>query len=339
MQTPTRSILVALALVALASAVVVATATATAPGKNGSIAYRRYFDRDQTRGAVFTIAADGKSIRQVTHPPKGVDDQPDWAPDGKLITFTRCPVDGGTCHVWVVAPDGTGVAPVGALCAASSDPTVCPDDSNPSFSPDSKQIAFVQANGRIKADTALNSDIIEHSALTVMNVDGSDRRVVYQPPSFSSDISYPMQSPNGKQFLFERVNSGFSKPAGKRAVFVIGADGTGLKQLTSWTENSGDNPDWSPDGKWILFHTHVDGPNGQYFLIHPDGTGKRQITHFGKDVNVRSGSFSPDGRQIVMSEGPTDGNAHVYTMRLDGSHIQRVTRSTLWDSAPDWGPR
>ena len=27
----------------------------------------------------------------------------------------------------------------------------------------------------------------------------------------------------------------------------------------------------------------------------------------------------------------------VYTMRLDGSHTQRVTQSALWDSAPDWG--
>lgn len=26
-------------------------------------------------------------------------------------------------------------------------------------------------------------------------------------------------------------------------------------------------------------------------------------------------------------------------MRVDGSHVRRVTRSKLWDSAPDWGPR
>ena len=25
-------------------------------------------------------------------------------------------------------------------------------------------------------------------------------------------------------------------------------------------------------------------------------------------------------------------------MRLDGSHVRRLTRSKLWDSAPDWGP-
>jgi Tol biopolymer transport system component len=53
---------------------------------------------------------------------------------------------------------------------------------------------------------------------------------------------------------------------------------------------------------------------------------------------VRSASFSPDGKTIVLSKGPEGGHPHVYTMRLDGSHLQRVTKSALWDSAPDWGP-
>jgi TolB protein len=337
MRTLTKYTLAALALSTLAAAIVVATATATSPGKNGPIAFRRYFTDDQSWGAVFTIGADGKGAQQVTHPKRGlVDDQPDWAPNGGLLAFSRCP-EGGSCHIWVVKPDGTGLAPVGALCAAGAAPSACPDDANPSFSPDSNQITFTQASGHDKQDPVLNSDQIEHSSLAVMDVDGSNRHVVYRSPPYTFDINYPMFSPSGRQLLFERVNSGFSKPAGKRAVFVINADGTGLKRLTPWAENAGDNPDWSPDGKWILFHTHNEEPGAQYFLIHPDGTGRQQITHFPAGIQVRSASFSPDGKSIVMSKGPQDGHPHVYTMRLDGSHIQRVTKSALWDSAPDWG--
>jgi TolB protein len=338
MRTRSNYTLAALALAMLASAVVVATATATSPGKRGSIAFRRYFNSDQSWGAVFMIGADGKGARQVTRPPRGtVDDQPDWAPSGGLIVFSRLSRDAPS-HVWVVKPDGTGLAPVGALCAAGSDPTTCPDDANPSFSPDSKQITFTQSSGRDKQDPALNSDIIERSSLTVMSVDGSDRHVIYRSQPWTFDVAYPMFSANGKQILFERVNSGFSKPAGKRAMFVINADGTGLKRLTPWAENAGDNPDWSPDGKWILFHTHNEEPGAQYFLIHPDGTGRRQISHFPGGTQVRSASFSPDGKMIVLSKGPESGNPHVFTMRLDGSGLQRVTQSKLWDSAPDWGP-
>jgi hypothetical protein len=35
---------------------------------NGQIAFRRWFDPDQTKGALFTMNTDGSHIRQITHP-------------------------------------------------------------------------------------------------------------------------------------------------------------------------------------------------------------------------------------------------------------------------------
>ncbi len=63
------------------------------------------------------------------------------------------------------------------------------------------------------------------------------------------------------------------------------------------------------------------------------------MTHFSKGTHVGLSSFSPNGKSIVFSKGPEGGNIDVFTMRLDGSHVRRLTRSKLWDSAPDWGPR
>src|ERR687895_2381939 len=40
-----------------------------APTRNGQIVFRRYFDPDQTKGAIFTMNPDGSHIRQITHPP------------------------------------------------------------------------------------------------------------------------------------------------------------------------------------------------------------------------------------------------------------------------------
>jgi TolB protein len=321
--------------------VLAATAGATAPGANGRVAFRTYFDRQESWGAVFTVNPDGTAVKQITHPPRGtVDDQPSWSPDGSLISFTRCQ-GGSLCHLYVAAPNGSELAPVGAPCPAGATEKTCSDDANASFSPDSKQIAFTQATGGVKNDST-GEGWIEHSALTIVNRDGSNRRVVYQSaPPYSGDLNYPVFSPNGKQLVFERHVSGFAKPAGKTAVFVIGVDGSGLRRLTPWAENDGDNPDWSPDGKWILFHSYVDQPRpqSQYFLIHPDGTGRRQVTHFSNGTHVASASFSPDGKAIVFSKGPEGGNIDVWTMLIDGSHVTRITRSPLWQSAPAWGPR
>jgi hypothetical protein len=38
--------------------------------RNGQIVFRRYFDPDQTKSALFTMNPDGSHIRQITHPPK-----------------------------------------------------------------------------------------------------------------------------------------------------------------------------------------------------------------------------------------------------------------------------
>ena len=216
----------------------------------------------------------------------------------------------------------------------------CSDDANASFSPDSKRIAFTQATGAVKNDST-GEGWIEHSALTIVNRDGSDRHVVYQGAPFSGDSNFPVFSPDGTKLVFEHQVSGFGKPARKRAVFVIGVDGSGLRRLTPWIENAGDNPDWSPDGRWILFHSHVEQstPQSQYFVIRPDGTGRRQLTHFPRGTHVASASFSPDGKSIVFSKGPEGGNIDVWTMRTDGTHLTRITRSPLWQSAPAWGSR
>jgi TolB protein len=336
-----QSIFAGIAAAAFATVcVLTATAGATAPGANGKIAFRRYFDPKHSWGAVFTVNSNGTGVRQITHPARGlVDDQPSWAPDGSLITFTRC-APGKLCHVWVVAPDGTGLAPVGALCPDGADEQSCSDDANGTFSPDSKRIVFTQSTGPIKPDPVVEN-IIEHSAITTVNRDGSNRHVLYQGPPYSGDLSGAAFSPDGKQVVFEGANSGASKPAGKRAVFVVSADGTGLRRLTPWAENAGDHPDWSPNGKWIVFHSHVDDPHGQgqFFLVLPDGSGRKQLTHFSAGTWVGRASFSPDGKSIVFGVGPDGRNAAVYTMRLDGSHVRRVTKSKLWNSAPSWGPR
>jgi Tol biopolymer transport system component len=327
-------------LAALAVVLVgVTQATATAPGTNGRIAYRTYFDVRQSWGAVFVMQPDGSSKKQITHPPRGVvDDQPSWAPDGSLITYTRCKPD-LPCHVYAVRPDGTGAHQLGKACAPNARENVCPDDADASFSPGSRKIIFTQSTGVVRHD-ARGDTWIQHSALTLMDRNGRSRRVVFQGKPWSGDLRYGVFSPDGKHLVFEWDHSGFASPANEKAVFVVDVNGTNLRRLTPWNENDGDNPDWSPDGRWILFHSHVDdaGQQSQFFLIHPDGTGRQQVTHFPTGTHVTSATFSPDGKSIVFAKGPEGGNIDVFTMGVDGTNTQQLTTSRLWESAPAWGP-
>jgi TolB protein len=150
-------------------------------------------------------------------------------------------------------------------------------------------------------------------------------------------LSDPQFSPDGKRLLFVKIGL----PSGRaRAIFVSNVDGSAVRQVTSWRLNGGDNPDWSPGGKWILFRSNVelDSKQSQICVIHPDGSGLKQLTHFRPGTIVTSSSFSPDGRSIVLATTGVGGNADLFVMRRDGTGIHPITRTKLWDSAPDWGP-
>jgi Tol biopolymer transport system component len=307
-----------------------AAALATAPGQNGQIAFRRYLGPDRTKGAIFIAAPDGTGERQLTSPPgKAGDDYPDVAPDGRFVAFQRCGVK--RCSIYAVNTDGSGLHRVDRGCG--NGPGKCTDNSYAAISPDGKQIAFVRAFGPVVHDQ------IAHVGIYRMRVDGSHVRKVSLPRTRTAEDGDPQWSPDGKQIVFVRHNV-TAKPAEKQAVFTVRADGTGLRRVTAYKLAAGDGPDWSPDGTQILFRSpeSEDFLNSDIWTIHPDGTGLRQVTHAGAGVKVYSASFSPDGTRIVLGMSGIADQADVYTIGVDGTGLAPVTRTPLWDSAPDWGP-
>jgi TolB protein len=297
-----------------------AAARATTPGRNGPIVFRRFFDVFQTRGALFTVNANGTGVRQLTHPPRGaLDTEPDWSPDGRNVVFERV-FQGGRNLVYTVGRDGRGakqLAPCGRGCSGQEGPI---------WSPDGSQIAFGSGGPR-------------HEELWVARPDGSDLHRLTQPSRY--DDQQPQWSPDGRRLVLVRIE----RARGRLALWVIRSDGGGARRITPWALGAGDHPDWSPDGRRILFRSNSRAPRplqSNLYTVRPDGTGLRQVTHArGGKVQYLSSSYSPDGRWITFARTPgtgREGNADVYVMRADGTRLRNVTRSRAWESAPDWGP-
>jgi TolB protein len=180
---------------------------------------------------------------------------------------------------------------------------------------------------------------IEHSDLVVRDLDGGNARVVIRSRPYEGDYASAHFAPDGSRLLYVRQNSTLTKPAGKHALFVASADGKSRRQITPWTLDGGDNPDWSPDGKLIVFRAPAHQfENSQVYVVRPDGTGLRRLTRFKAGTSVLSYSFSPDGKWITFAKAEPGGEPDIFVMRTDGTGIRKVTRSPLWDSAPDWGP-
>jgi Tol biopolymer transport system component len=329
---------VVVSIATVAAAAVVAAATATPPGSNGRIAFTRYADSTRSAGAIFTISPNGRGERRLTRPPAGaVDFQPDWSPDGSRIVFQR-EFDDKPYETWIVHSDGSDPQQADPGCPPGIPPTEICEENEPAWSPDGRRLAFAWAYGKLKQ--IAGEEWIEVSGIGVMDADGSNVKQLTQlrRPTSSED-QQPVWSPDGKRIAFQRENSTAS-PSGVKSIFVIGADGRGLRQVTPWRLDAGDHPDWSPDGRRILFRApehFFAGSN--LWTVRPDGTGLKQLTHFRSTIEVLSASYSPDGKWIVLSRTGRAGQPDLFAIRPDGTGLRQITRTPGWDSAPDWGPR
>ena len=329
---PKRWLQLAPALVCIGAAVAFASsASATFHGHNDRIAYRQFFNADHTRGAIFTVRADGSGTRQLTHPRgKRVTTEPDWSPDGRWIVYQV--ERGGAPNITVVKirRNGTHRTPLSQTCHGQ-----CLDDSFPAWSASGRRIA-VQ---RELCSTGSNN----LQAIYTIGADGGKARRITQPRSDCStrhrfaDLA-PQWAPDGNRIAFQR----FDNQRGKGAVFTVRLDGTALRRITPWHLDAA-QPDYSPNGSWILFRTQYGSDSrGNIWLVHPNGEGRHAITHTPAGSGKwQSASFSPNGKKITAAKAPgvgAAGNADVYIMNIDGSGRRDVTNTRRWDSAPDWGP-
>ena len=106
-----------------------------------------------------------------------------------------------------------------------------------------------------------------------MNADGNNERRLTRSTAYGAG---PAWSPDGKQILFS------SDRRGRPEIYVMNADGSGIKRLTRNTEEAGVDisPSWSPDGKRITFVRRRTGASDDFEIdvANSDGTGIRPLT-------------------------------------------------------------
>ena len=151
----------------------------------------------------------------------------------------------------------------------------------------------------------------------------------------SSDL-HPNWSPDGRRIAFESHREDGSN------VYVIGADGKNLVQLTKAAESDG-HPSWSPDGLKIAFTSRRNGNfTGPFFLLDleifvMDAHGENVVRLTRSVESDADPSWSPDGTKIAF-ESQRDFDYEIYVMDADGENVVRLTQSPGWDSDPSWSP-
>ena len=100
-------------------------------------------------------------------------------------------------------------------------------------------------------------------------------------------------------------------------IYTINPDGSGKRQLTN---NSTDdfNPDYSPDGKKIVY-AGKDGPKGDFeiYTINARGGDKFQVTH--NDVDEEDPAYSPSGKRIAYTDLTiNEPGPNIHTIKAGG---------------------
>jgi TolB protein len=158
------------------------------------------------------------------------------------------------------------------------------------------------------------------------------------------DTGWPVWSPNGKEIVFDSARTDRT-PNDQRHVndvFLMKADGTGVKKLTDSKGTSGDAA-WSPAGSLIAFDADRGDPKqfSAIYVVNASGGRIRRITRPPKGLSDYKPRFSPDGSRLLFSRARGTAErapSAVYTMHLDGTGLRRVTPFSLHADDSDWAP-
>jgi Tol biopolymer transport system component len=210
-------------------------------------------------------------------------------------------------------------APAAALRPIAAEP---PDIHKASGQP-------VSAGSLVVPERILYVDAGHGDNIHTMNPDGSgDKKIGYGVVA-----SQPRWSPDYKQIVFT-----LSEGAGGGGVYVMNADGTGRKQITT-TGSSTRNASWSPNGEWVVFTAAAPGgSDGEIFIVGAAGTSLMQMTN--NNSEDRNAVFSKDGKRIVFSSSRQSASYQLdlWSLTLGNWKLERLTQTPQSEAFASFSP-
>lgn len=256
-----------------------------------------------------------KKTTNLTHHPAG-DFRPSWSPDGKSIAFStdrdsKKPKPIFTLwhstEVYTIGIDGSALARRTFMNTYAG---------SPSWSPDGKKLVVYEAE--LQQVRNMNT-VMKTSATTQLSViDLANNEKTYLTKDSGEKI-YPRWLPDNRIAYLSWLDGG-------QILFIDGTKGS---------KGEFDNPNWSPDGKQMVFHRELNHDSPPY---------KKLYSRDQQFQLIRSGVFpcyAPSGTSLICND-KTAGIHHNQVMQMDLEGKHRIilfgdsVRSAL---APVWSPQ
>lgn len=258
-----------------------------------------------------------------------------------FISSTKIPIPFPTVTLFPAEPSDTALV-VGLPTAIDTPtlaftPTLQPEEATPPSEDTPVPVATSMGGGAGQiAFASARSGIPQ---LYLVNIDGT---ALTQLTDIDNGACQPSWSPDGSQLVFispcSKRGEFFETPYRESSLYLINADGTGLKALTT-VPGSDFDPAWSPDGERIAFTSVRDGHKEIYTLSLESMAITRLTTATGNVESNQHPAWSPDGSLITYTVKRV-GAYQVWAMTDTGQEKVQLARSgqQLWDFLPVWSP-
>ena len=277
---------------------------------------------------VFSMNADGSDLRQLTTD-TGNHLCASLSADASQVAY--CGDGSGNFEIWTIKADGTTATQLTHLEGRA----LFPDESH-----DGKKIVF----GGVEGDDP-NTEIYVVDATTGAGLVAL-ASCAGRAEGCAND--YPSWSPDGKQIVFIHQDDYVNEVGVNQQVWVMNADGSKQHPLTSSSPQKDQLPNWSPDGKSIVYasFSSADATNEGIWVMKSDGSGQQQLSGClpGEASPCAAGAdfgpvWSPDGTSIAFLRSFIDlgtNDRPIYVMNADGSDQHRVIEDTILAAVPSW---